>query len=418
MEQDPKTLRERAEELIRLLVSDWRPTPQQVLWAIRIVIVFVLVLSILTLVGRPYDINLWQWLDLLIIPVVLAIGGYLFTRSENRATRVAAEQRAQDEALQSYLDQIGQLMLDKDKPLRQSKEGDEVRTLARARTLTVVAKLDGERKRSVVQFLYEAGLINKDGGIIALRAVDLREADLSGAVLSEANLSGANLREADLSGAVLSGARLSGANLSGANLSNAVLIGALLLESVLEGANLSETNLYEAKLTNHTTLNGANLKDAYLRDAYLAGAGLSRADLSGADLRGAYLAGATFEYAKLRDASLVQTYLGRKEGGPGDYDFMLGEQKAYFEMLTLLGTPIIPNDLEYEPGNYTQKLPNFSMADLTEADFTGATADTEVLEALREAEHLAGATIPNGQKYEDWLKSKDREEDGKNGGSP
>jgi hypothetical protein len=24
----------------------------------------------------------------------------------------------------------------------------------------------------------------------------------------------------------------------------------------------------------------------------------------------------------------------------------------------------------------------------------------------------------NGQKYEDWLKSKNREEDGKNGGSP
>ena len=31
---------------------------------------------------------------------------------------------------------------------------------------------------------------------------------------------------------------------------------------------------------------------------------------------------------------------------------------------------------------------------------------------------LEGATMPNGQKYEDWLKSKDRGEDGKNDGSP
>src|SRR5215210_5632192 len=34
--------------------------------------------------------TLWDWLDLLIVPVVLAIGGYLFTRSENRSTRMAA----------------------------------------------------------------------------------------------------------------------------------------------------------------------------------------------------------------------------------------------------------------------------------------------------------------------------------------
>jgi hypothetical protein len=28
------------------------------------------------------------------------------------------------------------------------------------------------------------------------------------------------------------------------------------------------------------------------------------------------------------------------------------------------------------------------------------------------AARMAGATMPNGQKYEDWLKSKDRKEDG------
>jgi hypothetical protein len=159
MEQEPETTRERAEDLIRLLVPDWRPTPQQVVWAIRIVLLFVLVLGILILVGRPFDITLWQWLDLLIIPAVLAIGGYLFTRSENRVTRVAAEQRAQDDALQAYLDQMGQMLLDKDRPLRQSREGDELQTLARARTLTMLPSIDDARKGTVVQFLYEADLI-------------------------------------------------------------------------------------------------------------------------------------------------------------------------------------------------------------------------------------------------------------------
>jgi flagellar basal body-associated protein FliL len=120
---------------------------------------------------KPKQRTFWNWLSLLIVPIVLALGGYLFTRSENRrAQDIAKQQRAldqktadqrtneerkitddrrRDDLLQAYLDQIGQLLLDKDPPLRQAKEDDEARTLARARTLTVLPRLDGERKRSV-----------------------------------------------------------------------------------------------------------------------------------------------------------------------------------------------------------------------------------------------------------------------------
>jgi type II secretory pathway pseudopilin PulG len=82
-------------------------------------------------------------MQLLIVPVVLAIVTVVFTLyQEGRQSRIeqqraqnalqVAEQRAQDAALQDYLDQMGSLLLNKDRPLRQSKEGDEVRTLARA----------------------------------------------------------------------------------------------------------------------------------------------------------------------------------------------------------------------------------------------------------------------------------------------
>src|SRR5215210_3712614 len=112
----------------------------------------------------PKQRTFWDWLSLLIVPIVLALGGYLFNRSESRRTkddaerqrkadRHIADQRAQDAALQAYLDHIGELLLDKDKPLRDSKEDDEGRTLARARTLTVLRRLDGERKGRVLQFL-------------------------------------------------------------------------------------------------------------------------------------------------------------------------------------------------------------------------------------------------------------------------
>ena len=91
--------------------------------------------------------------------------GLASTRSEKqRVQRLAdqraetdqdiAEQRRQDDTLQAYLDQVGELMLDKDNPLRKSKYGGGVRRLARARTLTVLARLSANRKRHVLRFLY------------------------------------------------------------------------------------------------------------------------------------------------------------------------------------------------------------------------------------------------------------------------
>jgi DNA-binding protein Fis len=238
--------------LIRGLVPNWRPTSQQILWNIRIVIVLVVVLGLLTLIGLPFNITLWDWLDLLIVPAVLAIGGYLFTRSENRATRVAAEQRAQDEALQAYLDGMAQLVTDKDRSLHRSPLSDRLRTVARARTLTVLSRLDGDRKARVLQFLYESVLINIEHPI-----VDVTRADLSGANLRASSLSGAALVYADLYGADLRGAILSGANLYGANLSDADLSQAKLsgawdttneqLEQAksLEGATMPNGQKYE-----------------------------------------------------------------------------------------------------------------------------------------------------------------------------
>ena len=156
-----------------------------------------------------------DWLQLLIVPLVLVVIGFLFTMQQDarqrqiedqraESERKIEEQRAQDAALQAYLDQMSQLMLEGD--LRSSQEDSEVRTLARARTRTVLARLDGRRKGSVVQFLYEASLIDKESPVVSLFDVRLRGADLSQLELSDANLSGADLRSANLSGADLSDA--------------------------------------------------------------------------------------------------------------------------------------------------------------------------------------------------------------------
>ena len=179
-----KTPRERAEDLINLLVSDWRPSPRQVVWAIRIVLATAVVLGLLTLVGWPFGITLWDWLKLLVIPAALAIAGLLFTSSQQRAAQADAERRAQDQAVQDYLDRIGQLLIDKD--LRNERETTDLRQLARGHTLSVLERLDGRHKGSVLRFLYGAGLIYAGAGqsrVIALDGADLRGANLSHAPL-------------------------------------------------------------------------------------------------------------------------------------------------------------------------------------------------------------------------------------------
>ncbi len=226
--------------------------------------------------------TLYDWLQLAIIPVALAFGVWWLNRLQQqrdqkladeraRIEREVAEQHAKDEqevatdnqheaALQDYVDNMSELLLHE--KLRQSGEDDEVRKIARVRTLTVLPRLDGKRKASVVQFLYESGLIDKGKSIVdlsganlggadldfaKLRGANLLRANLSLAGLQEADLQEANLQEADLRKAYLFGADLSGANLTIANLSEADLSGAFLREADLTGAKVTPEQWSKAK---------------------------------------------------------------------------------------------------------------------------------------------------------------------------
>jgi uncharacterized protein YjbI with pentapeptide repeats len=265
-----KTPRERAEDLIHLLVPDWRPTPRQGLWAIRIGIV----VGILVAIGYSYGVTLWDWIKILIVPAAIAIGVAWLNQAHREEEREAEaeqrerarqateearrerereaqaaqrereleveSQRAQDEALQAYLDQMSQLLIDND--LLSAQVGDASRSVARARTLTVLPTLDNRRKRSILQFLFEAGLIDKDSAIV----------DLKGAYLSRANLSRTNLSEANLIGAYLSSADLSSADLFSAYLREADLREAkgvtneqLSAATSLEGVTMPDGQKYE-----------------------------------------------------------------------------------------------------------------------------------------------------------------------------
>lgn len=244
--------------------------------------------------------TLWDWMKLLLVPIILAIGGFLFNRAERRGDRETAENRAQQEALQRYLDHMTELMLDKGLLETATKEG--VCDVARARTLTALRALDGERQSILLRFLYESELISKGHVVVSLHGADLSRACLKGIVLSNADLSGvdlsnADLRRANLRGADLRRAKLCKGDLRESDLTNADLRGADLSEADLRKADLSYSDLRRVDPDNATIDgNGANLsraiiRQAVLRHADMRGANLSRADVRWSDLDEADLRG-------------------------------------------------------------------------------------------------------------------------------
>jgi uncharacterized protein YjbI with pentapeptide repeats len=255
--------------------------------------------------------TVWDWLQLLsalAIPVVLASLGIYFqvqledrqSKIEDRRAKLERElevQRTQDAALQAYLDQMSTLLLEKD--LRD----DKVRTLLRARTLTVLGRLDPSRKKQLMRFIYEADLISRPNPVIKLQGVNLQAVNLSGVDLSGGPFGPFDVDEVgdicatvpgsldlDFYGPCTPGdgfigtdtASTNGINLSQANLRNANLHSALLAEADLRNASLED----------------ASLRDALLVDAELYDANLSHADLSGANLKGADLS-----FANLTDVT-------------------------------------------------------------------------------------------------------------------
>jgi uncharacterized protein YjbI with pentapeptide repeats len=379
----------------------------------------------------------WDWLQLLIVPLALAGIGFVFTMQQDtrqqqiedqraqqalmieneraEAERELAEQRAQDEALQAYLTQMGSLLLEKD--LRNLDSDSEVRTLARARTLTVLGRLDSSRKAAVMHFFFEARLVQGEeerAPIISLAGANLREAVLGGGSYPR----GADLEDADLEGAALSDATLADANLFKANLIHADLREADLSFATLADAHLFEANLSNADLSSavlaDVALMGADLSGAEL-DANLNGANLSGADLSNADLFSAVLAElqklkrlqsgvtlGTFKMphgsADLREANLIRADLssadlsGADLGGAYMHDTTLGY--ADLNPALLSGADLSGADLRYaDLGGANLAQADLSGTDLREAE--GVTRD--LLE--QEAKSVEGATMPDGSKH-------------------
>lgn len=330
--------------------------------------------GITTATEQPLTRTLWDWLQLLIVPFILAIGGFWLnqlqksreqriTEQRNKTEREIALDNQQEQTLREYINSMSELLLDKG--LRKSAEDDEVRKIARVRTLMVLLRLNAKRKGRVLQFLYESGLIDKGKHIVALEGANLRKAYLVFANLTGADLHGTNLKKAKLNVASLSAADLSHAYLSGINLFRANLNKASLCDADLQGADLHKAELVEADLSR----------------AFLIGANLQEANLSRANLQEAHLSHEV--EMKNEEGRLLFLRIVANSGWLQGANLV----EANLSGANLHGTGLHGVNLSGV---------NLSGADLSRANLKGVTGIT-VEELEKQANSLKGTTMPNGE---------------------
>jgi uncharacterized protein YjbI with pentapeptide repeats len=220
-----------------------------------------------------------DWIALLLIPVIsaaisAAIGGiiiYINNHINNTEQQKSAavsnirQQKLEDSkqreaVLTQYIQNMTELLQDKDHPLLKSKENDVSRNTAYTLTRTTLQQLTSEEdknsqnknKGSVLKLLSDSSLIKIPNPIVMLGS----------AVVSDMDFTGAYLPEGYLEEAALSNVNLSNANLAGAYLNMANLIATRLNNANLKNAQLDNAYLFQTYLFNTKNLTNAQIKSA------------------------------------------------------------------------------------------------------------------------------------------------------------
>jgi uncharacterized protein YjbI with pentapeptide repeats len=227
----------------------------------------------------------WDWMQLLIVPLVLTVLGLSFAIAQQvisnlqqelrqqqieeqraAAERDIADQQAQDEALEAYLNVMKELLLEQD--LRDSGPDSNARAVANVQTLLILERVAAHRKGVVLRLLTESHLIDAEAPLIETSTLSFQEATAEGIDLSDTDLSRANFEVAFLRYANLRDADLSGANLSRAILEGADLRGANLTRTSLSGADLTNAEVTKEQLLNAESLKGATMPNGQKYEAW------------------------------------------------------------------------------------------------------------------------------------------------------
>jgi uncharacterized protein YjbI with pentapeptide repeats len=229
------------------------------------------------------DKTVWDFLELLIVPALIAVSvAYLSiqerkneliqTEKNNALQRELTDIRLQEERIENYLQKMTDLLTEKS--LNRSKAHDPSRVAARSLTGWILARIHHPRRGFILSFLYEAGLLTTHDPKIVAKNINL----------SQVYLPNTDLNNINLSGAILVKSNFMWSNLKNSNFSHALINESSFFETDFTNCNFKEANLSGAKmkLCNFTNVDFSN---ANLRGAVLSMANLTNAKISQEQIR-------------------------------------------------------------------------------------------------------------------------------------
>lgn len=223
------------------------------------------------------DKTIWSLLELLIVPIFLAIGAATYSQSQHSTEVEIESERQKESAFQSYVDRIKNLVVE-----LQTLDVDveSLGNIGAAYTRATLQQIDIKRKRMLLEFLYDSQLIGWTRRLSEEKLTQLiflgESADFSGLVVDYRTssgirlaLCGINLAQVNLSNSKLIGVDFHKAYLSSCNMSNSSFTFVDFSGADMSGINLSNTKWGELISLDGAELRFANLKNADLRKANL-----------------------------------------------------------------------------------------------------------------------------------------------------
>ncbi len=271
------------------------------------------------------SITLWDWLDLLLIPLSLALAGFIFTRSERLRKNNSDNQKLQDSLLISYLDKMKELVIDRN--LSQCNSTDSISLYARAITFTTLTQMSGINKGLMLRFLAETGIINGESPPVNMQGADLDKLDFYSFDIHEKwpylentyVIKGISFNKINLAKANLAYSSFDHISITDSDLSFSFLLGVDFTDASIENCKMYYAKLQEANLTN-VNISGSDLRGAMLISANLRGAVIVNSRLEGATFGANYFTGSRARDAILDKIDLSGTTFDDTTIWPNNFD--------------------------------------------------------------------------------------------------
>lgn len=371
----------------------------------RIILPTTVVISVIYLVLTGYKYlwtgfqnkTLWDWIDLLIVPLVLAIASWTLGRFEKNIESNISADRFRETTIQSYLSQMNLILSEQRDNLE--KPNSPINQVANLNTENIFQFLSSDipKKKVVLLYLYKAGLLqvtdvkqlnsilhieNLDFAGINLERISLNQSCLQNCYFKNANLRFSNLSECNFDESKFSKASLTGALLIGSSFQNSRFDYAILDGIVANRVNFSHALLYQSSLQLATltegVFEGASLTKSLCHNAYFDGANLSYASLDNSDLRSAsfssaIMIGCVLKKAKAQKAVFREANLtGEADLSEGDFRFA-DFSGARMEFSILVKSNFHGANFQFaDLSDSDLSFADFSYANFYKADLSGA----------------------------------------------